>query len=145
MATRRSTVSRQAPLPSWRKDRPSYWAVARFGDLPMQAKELDGLTRAGREVFWSSLERPDFSYADVQTALASDAAAVERFRQADPRGAQAIEPFLDLWPRCLGRWDALAAARACERVGDVLAPRGVPQQDLRRLAIHLRAGRAVGA
>ena len=56
-----------------------------------------------------------FSYANVQLALASDVAAVARFRHADPRGAQAITAYLEIWLQCLARWDSLAVARARDK------------------------------
>ena len=112
----------RAALRAWRVDRPVSWAVTRFGELPLRSRQFDHLTRTGREVFWDTLE-DGFSESRVREALRADQAAVARFRQADPRGAQAVAAYLDLWMWCLARWDSLAESRARERVGDVLAPR----------------------
>jgi hypothetical protein len=78
------------------------------------------LTRTGYDVFWHTVEQ-DFSADRVHAALAADAAAVARFRRADPRGAQAIGEFLEVWLHCLSRWAFLAVSLARET--DRWAPR----------------------
>jgi hypothetical protein len=113
MPTRNSRED-MVPAP-WPEVRAEVWARTRYGKLPDQAISEDGLSRTGFDHFWRTTDSTHFRLARVQAALAVDRAAVARFRAADPQGAQAIKFFLDLWLRCLDRWERLAVARAADR------------------------------
>jgi hypothetical protein len=92
---------------AWNKWRRAIWADTHVGNLPNAAEFYDGLTRDGISAAASEWGRyPSYDHERVQVALDADRAAIDRFQHDQPKAAQAIADYLDLFGEFLDRVEA---------------------------------------
>ena len=99
---------------AWPRVRREAWAGTRYGRVPAAAEEYDGLTRTGFDLLWHTWQQQTFPAVEVRAALATDLAAVARFRASDARVTRDLDPYLTLWLDYLDQLTRIAEAIAAQ-------------------------------